>query len=324
MNASMPHGSAGAAFFTPLDGAYDYRYEVSDQPSTSLYELGKAKNWNASADVDWSLSPPPGGAFSGTGTGLDGYPAFDSLSGPERERVLWRYLEWNVSQLLHGEQGALLVASQLVSCVPDTASKLYCASQTFDEARHVEALKRYLDRRELSLSPVNKSINRLLSKILTDQRWDLKLIGMQIVIEGVALAAFANLRKQSLDPLLTQIVSYILKDESRHVRFGLEFLGSHLATLSATELEERAQFCFDACVVMRDRFVPQELYRELGWSVPAVSVHLAESGYLLDYKQLLYRRLMPSIKKVGLLTPAIVGKYEMIGALEFQDAETDF
>src|SRR6185369_6255070 len=141
---------------------------------------------------------------------------------------------------------------------------------------------------------------------------------------GVALAAFANLRKQSLDPLLTQIVSYILKDESRHVRFGLEFLRAHLMTLAPEELEERAQFCFDACVVMRDRFVPQELYRDMGWSVPAVSVHLAESGYLLDYKQLLYRRLMPSIKKVGLLTPAMAPKYEMIGALEFQDAETDF
>jgi hypothetical protein len=324
MSASTPQVSLGEAFFTPLDGAYDYRYDVSNQPSTSLYELGKAKNWNASSDVDWSVSRPLGGAFSGAGTGLEGFRDFDALPAAERERVLWRYLEWNVSQLLHGEQGALLVASQLVSCVPDTASKLYCASQTFDEARHVEALKLYLDRRGLRLNPVNKSISRLLSKILSDQRWDLKLIGMQIVIEGVALAAFANLRKQSQDPLLTQIVSYILKDESRHVRFGLEFLRGHLATLSATELDERARFCFDACVVMRDRFVPQELYRDMGWSVPAVSIHLAESGYLLDYKQLLYRRLMPSIKKVGLLTPAMLGKYDMIGALAFQDAEADF
>ncbi len=324
MSAVVEQTAGGDAFFTPLDGVYDHRYQVSDQASTSLYELGKAKNWNASSDVDWSAPRPAGGAFSGAGTGLEGFAGFDALATQERERVLWRYLEWNVSQLLHGEQGALLVASQLVSCVPDTASKLYCASQTFDEARHVEALKLYLDRRGLRLNPVNKSISRLLSKILGDQRWDLKLIGMQVVIEGVALAAFANLRKQSHDPLLTQIVSYILKDESRHVRFGLDFLRAHLTTLSPAELEERARFCFDACVVMRDRFVPHELYREMGWSVPAVSVHLGESGYLVDYKQLLYRRLMPNIKKVGLLTPSMVHKYDMIGALEFQDAEADF
>ena len=89
------------------------------------------------------------------------------------------------------------------------------------------------------------------------------------------------------------------------------------------ELEQRAKFCFDACVVMRDRFIPFDLYADLGWNVPAVSAHLASSGYLFDYKSLLFRRLMPAIKKVGLLTEAVSPQYAMIGALEYQYADVE-
>ena len=174
---------------------------------------------------------------------------------------------WAISQFLHGEQGALLVASQLVSCAPSFGAKLYAASQTFDEARHVEVFNRYLQRKVGFTYPISRSLKLLLDKILTDARWDLKFIGMQIIIEGLALAAFNTIKQSTQDPVLRDIVHLVIRDEARHVTFGVNYLEEFVKTLTAEELEERAQFAYEACVVMRTRLIPTDVYREFGWPV---------------------------------------------------------
>ena len=160
-----------------------------------------------------------------------------------------------MSQFLHGEQGALLVASQLASCAPTYNAKLYAASQTFDEARHVEVFNKYLQDKIGIHYPINPSLKLLLDKILTDERWDLKFIGMQIIIEGLALAAFQMLKAITKDPLLKQLLHYVVRDEARHVTFGINYLEDYLKTLSKEELNERAQFAYEACVISRDRLI---------------------------------------------------------------------
>ena len=147
-----------------------------------------------------------------------------------------------MSQFLHGEQGALLVASQIVSCAPTFNAKMYAASQTFDEARHVEVFNRYLQEKVGFHYPINPNLKALLDKILTDERWDLKFIGMQIIIEGLALAAFQMLKAITKDPLLKQLLHYVVRDEARHVTFGINYLEDYLKTLSKEELDERAEF----------------------------------------------------------------------------------
>tara|TARA_Y100000590_G_scaffold263987_1_gene296557 strand:- start:220 stop:1059 length:840 start_codon:yes stop_codon:yes gene_type:complete len=232
---------------------------------------------------------------------------------------------WALSQFLHGEQGALLVASQLVSCAPTYQAKLYAASQTFDEARHVEVFARYLQRIHGMEYPCNKNLKALLDKTLTDPRWDLKFIGMQIVIEGLALAAFQTTKETSNCPLLRQLVHYVIRDEARHVTFGINYLTEFLQTLTEEELEDRAQFAYEACVVMRNRIINTELPAKwFGISEEEILETVMNNETQDIFNNLLFNRVMPNLKKIGLLTDKVLPLYEKLGLLNFADADSDF
>ena len=179
-------------FQTPLTGSYNWDYTDADNRLKKLYELGKKLNWNATLDLDWSNKHYSHSDWATTPEHqqLAGFKPYDDLSEEKKIEVSWHLLASSLSQIVHGEQGALLVASQLVSCAPTYNAKLYAASQTFDEARHVEVFNKYLQERIGFNYPVMPGLKLLLDKILSDPRWDLKFIGMQIIIEGLALAAF--------------------------------------------------------------------------------------------------------------------------------------
>jgi hypothetical protein len=204
-------------FNTPLTGSYNWDYTIADDRIKKLYELGKELNWNGSIDLNWEYTHPADERIVEPDEELphETLEAYDKLS--EEEKILFdRHSTAELmSQFLHGEQGALLVASQLASCAPTYNAKLYAASQTFDEARHVEVFNRYLQEKIGIHYPINPSLKLLLDKILTDERWDLKFIGMQIIIEGLALAAFQMLKSITKDPLLKQLLHYVVRDEAR-------------------------------------------------------------------------------------------------------------
>lgn len=320
MNLGIPASDGLRQYISTLRGSFDMEYAVASETNRKLYELGKEKSWNATTDIDWQ-APRPIWPFDGDEVGFAAYPGYVGFDEQQRQEFLWQLLAWHVSQFLHGEQGALLVASQLVSCAPDISSKMYAASQTSDEARHVEVLRAYQAARDLDLYPVSLSLSRLLSKILTDERWDFKLIGMQVIIEGIALASLQNIKDRSKDPLFSEIIGYVLKDEARHVTFGIDFLKRHLATLSEQEFEQRAKFCLDACIVMRDRFVPVDLFSRYGWNWGETLKHLSGTEYVRTYKDVLFRRVVPVVNKLGLITPRTAPHYETIGALAYKDEE---
>ena len=224
-------------FSTPLTGSYNWDYTVQDNRIKRLYELGKDLNWNAEKDIDWDRplpergdTPPP--IF------WDDYEPYQKLSTEDKFTFMSHRGAWSLSQFLHGEQGALLVASQLVSCAPTFNAKLYAASQTFDEARHVEAFNKYIQSRVGIMYPVGTGLKSLLDKILTDPRWDLKFIGMQIIIEGLALAAFNLARQGTFDPVFKDMLYLIIRDEARHVTFGVNYLEELLNVLDELAVEK--------------------------------------------------------------------------------------
>ena len=192
-------------FQTPLTGAYNWDYTIQDNRIKRLYELGKELNWNAGTDIDWS-QPMPDRGDAPPPIFWDDYKPYQELSNEDKFKFLQHRGSWSLSQFLHGEQGALLVASQLVSCAPTFNAKLYAASQTFDEARHVEAFNKYIQTRQRMMYPIGNGLKSLLDKILTDPRWDLKFIGMQIIIEGLALAAFNVARQGTNDPVFKDML----------------------------------------------------------------------------------------------------------------------
>ena len=319
-------------FNTPLTGSYNWDYRVADDRIQRLYELGKTLNWNGSLDVHWDQTPdwheqtPVKPEFIDeflANADWNGYPPFDAFS-TERKLAFFKHDNaWSLSQFLHGEQGALLVASQLASCAPSFNAKLYAASQTFDEARHVEVFNRYLQTKVGLSYPVNQGLKSLLDKILTDERWDLKFIGMQIVLEGLALAAFHIAMNDTDDPVLKELLYLVIRDEARHVTFGVNYLEEFVATLSEQEKEDRAQFAYEACIVSRDRLIPTDVYRHFGWDVEEARQALVERGLNAEFLNMLYARIIPNLSRIGLLTDQIRPKFEEMGVLDFENLATD-
>jgi hypothetical protein len=312
-------------FNTPLVGHYNWDYTDADTRIKKLYELGKELNWNGSIDLDWSNSlkkgePPIKAELMAR---MEGPLA--ALPEEERLEYMRHDQAWSLSQFLHGEQGAMLVASQLVSCAPTYQAKLYAASQTFDEARHVEVFAKYLQQIHGIEYPINKNLKALIDKILSDERWDLKFIGMQIIIEGLALAAFQTTKETSNCPLLRQLVHYVIRDEARHVTFGVNYLQEFLQTLSEQEIEDRAMFAYEAVVVMRARIINTELpARWFNMSEEAILEMVVNDETQDMFNNMLFSRVMPNLKKIGLLTDKVMPLYEKLNLTSYIEAESDF
>ena len=314
-------------FNTPLKGSYNWDYTVVDDRIKKLYELGKKLNWNVSDDLDWSQTHPKNEFLVNQDFRLvpDEIVGLDELTMEQRLEMDRHQVSWNLSQFLHGEQGALLVASQLVSCAPTFNAKMYAASQTFDEARHVEGFNRYLKEKIGFQYPATKGLKSLMDKILTDERWDLKFIGMQIIIEGLALAAFNNMKFILNDGLLKQLLHYVIRDEARHVTFGVNYLEDYLKTLSKSEIEDRAQFAFEACVVMRNRLISGEVIsRFLDYTPEEAQEIAANTAQGQNFRVLLFTKIVPNLKRIGLLTDRVAPQYEKLGVLSYAELEDNF
>ena len=314
-------------FKTPLTGSYNWDYSISDNRIKKLYELGKELNWNGSIDLNWDYTHPADKRLVETDEQLphESLEAYEKLS--EEEKILFdrHNTAELMSQFLHGEQGALLVASQLASCAPTYNAKLYAASQTFDEARHVEVFNRYLQEKIGIHYPINPSLKLLLDKILTDERWDLKFIGMQIIIEGLALAAFQMLKSITKDPLLKQLLHYVVRDEARHVTFGINYLEEFIKTLSPEEIEERAQFAYEACVISRERLInTKSEQRFLNMTEEEAREFQMSTASFAMFRNFLFSRVIPNLSRIGLLTDTVRPKFEALGLLEYEKAPDDF
>ncbi len=314
-------------FNTPLTGSYNWDYEAANAKIRRLYELGKKFNWNAELDVDWDVPFPhtesPDAQPQGAPTGFGAHPKFQALTPEQKLDFAWHSQAQTLSQFMHGEQGALLVASQLVSCAPTYDAKLYAASQTFDEARHVEVFHRYLKQRCKMIYPINPSLKLLLDKVLTDPRWDLKFIGMQILIEGLALAAFQSIHQSTRDPLLRQVVELVMRDEGRHVAFGVNYLEDWIKALPQKEIEERAQFAYEACAIMRERLFSTDVAEEFGFSAEEARAISIDSDGGKAFRNFLFERMIPNLKRVGLLTESVRPKFEALGVLQYENLAHD-
>ena len=313
-------------FETPLTGTYNWDYTVQDNRIKKLYELGKRLNWNVEVDVDWT--PEYKGMdteeFEFENTQWDNHPVYNKMNKETKIEFLTDLNSWALSQFLHGEQGALLVASQLASCAPTFNAKLYAASQTFDEARHVEAFNKYLQTRIKRTWPIGTALKGLLDKILTDPRWDLKFIGMQIVIEGLALAAFNAAKTATNDPVYEQMLEYIIRDEARHVTFGVNYLEEYVKTLTEEERQDRAQFAFEACTVSRNRLRAYDVWEKYGMDIEFTEEYNKANVFQTQFQDVLFSRIMPNLKRIGLLTDELIPEYEKLGVMGYADGDSDY
>ncbi len=309
---------------TSCPTAWTTEYRPEDDRLRDLYDKAKHEQWE-SGSLEWRLDVDPEREnFPDMQIPIYGTDLWSRLDQDEIATLRQHSTAWMLSQFLHGEQGALLASSQVVETVPWLDAKLYGATQVMDEARHVEVYERYL-REKIELTyPVNPELKSLIDAILRDARWDLKYLGMQILVEGLALAAFQFVHAFTREPLLKDLTHHVMRDEARHVAFGVLSLGDYYRTeLSEAELRERAEFTYEACRLMRDRFLQREVWQTLGFPVERCVELTLSSPAMTEFRRLLFSRIVPNVKKLGLLTPWLRERFGELGILAFETGKAD-
>ena len=321
----MPPGGAYESMKATIDSVFDWQYELKKQNLLNLYEKGKTLAWNAN-DLDWSIDVDIERLVrQRIANGLA--PMINSMLSPPvhlgDDEVIRMQLHLNafmLSQFLHGEQGALLATAKIVQGVPWAEAKFYAANQVADEARHVEVYHRYLTEKLGVSYEVVPSLNRLLDDIILDARWDVTFLGMQIMVEGLALAAFGVTRMQLADePLIQDLIGRVMADESRHVAFGVLSLSElYTKEMSATELREREEFIIDATVLLRDRLRPTPVFERLGWDAAVWTTWADTTPFMRGFRQMMFSKIVPNLRRLGLLTPRVREAYAKLDLLQFE------
>lgn len=302
---------------------YDFAYARERAELRTLYEKSKDLNWNARTDLAWSTNvDPESEILADSFNPLFGTEIWAKLDPKTEIPKLRRHMaSYMLSNFLHGEQGALLATSQIVTQAPTADAKLYAAAQVFDEARHVEAYDRYLrDKIEL-IYPPSPHLKTLLDTVLADSRWDFKFLGMQILIEGVALGAFGLIHQTAQEPLIKQITHLIMQDEARHVAFGVMSLKGFYTDMEESELRDREDFVIESSRLLRDRFLGQEVWSTLGLPQKACEEAAASSELLKMFTKLLFSKIVPNVKRLGLLTPRVRRGFEELDVIEYESWE---
>ncbi|MCC3772025.1 ferritin-like domain-containing protein [Streptomyces sp. UNOC14_S4] len=311
----------------PAAGAARLSWEYGDgrERLLALYQKGKDKQWDAVTRIDWDLPVDPYDPLGVPDESLPvhGTPYWDRMGPADRRELRRRYASWQFSQFLHGEQGAMVCAARIVESVPDLDAKFYSATQTMDEARHVEIFGRFLQEKIGQVYPVDDNLRSLLEDTLRDGRWDMPYLGMQVLIEGLALAAFGMLRDTVEQPLPKQILAYVMQDEARHVAFGRMALRDHYRQLTEAELREREEFVIEGCYLMRDRLRGDVVLTDFG--IPAADAYeLNErSPFMQLFRKLLFSRIVPCVKDIGLWGERLQRAYMDMGVFDLGDSSLD-
>jgi len=320
---AIPVDQTGWKIPGQFDTMFNWEYNEGRENLLALYEKGKDRQWNGSKRIDWSQNVDPENPIEVPDEyiAIYGSDIWDGLNEKERRNLRHHFQGWQFSQFLHGEQGALICTAKIVQGVPDTDAKFYAATQVIDEARHVEVYSRFLhDKLELAY-PINPALKSLLENILSDTRWDMTYLGMQILIEGLALSAFGLIRDLAKNPLASALNAYVMQDESRHVAFGRLSLRDFYPSLTDAERREREQFVVEACYHMRDRFLGEEVWEQLGLPVQRCLDYVEKSELMREYRKMLFTRIVPTIKDIGLWGPTVQKGYTQMGVLDYADVD---
>jgi len=312
------------------DSIFTWDYTLQRPALRKLYERAKTGQWNATTDLPWNTDVDPEKIAieerAAIGVGLDpatfvGTPV-EKWGDKEWLTFNMESKNWSLSQFMHGEQGALICTAKIVETVPWYDAKLYASTQVVDEARHVEVFARYLDEKLGGEYQINAHLRMLLDDIINDSRWDMTYLGMQIMVEGLALAAFGFLHQLTTEPLLKKLLRYVMSDEARHVAFGVLSLKEAYDQMSDDEMKDRQEFAFEAAMRMRDRFMSQEVWERMGVNTRDILPLVLADPTRVMFQSMLFSKIVPNCKKLGLLDRNdqwLRRRFEEMNVIQFED-----
>lgn len=312
------------------DSIFTWDYTLARPALRKLYEKAKTGQWNGATDLAWDTDVDvEKSVFEDSqilGSGMEQALYADTSLGKWGDKEWLEFgiegRKWQLSQFLHGEQGALICTAKITETVPWYDAKLYASTQVVDEARHVEVFARYLNEKMGGGYQVNTHLRLLLDDIINDSRWDMTYLGMQIMVEGLALAAFGFLHATTNEPLLKTLLRYVMSDEARHVAFGVLSLQEVYKEMSDKEMKDRQEFAYEASVRMRDRFLQQEVWDRMGVNTKEIAPMMLQDPSRQLFQQMLFSKIVPNCKKLGLLDRNdkwLRHKFEEMGVIQFED-----
>lgn len=301
------------------NATYNWEYDNERAKLERLYKHAKRDQWDGDERLDWSIDVDPhAGLVPDESIGIFGTPIWNNLTPSEVEKLRHEAITWQLCQFLHGEQGALLGTAQIVDATPWFEAKQYGATQVMDEARHVEVYRRFIVEKLQHEYPVNAELKKLLDLVLTDSRWDMKFLGMQIMVEGLALAAFGMIRDTATNTLLRDLTAAVMEDEARHVAFGVLSLRELYADMNDKDRQEREDFVYEASVLMRDRILNRDVWATMGLDVEACVEASNSSPFSAEYRRRLFSKIVPNVKSLGLLSDRQRARFAELDILEFE------
>ena len=312
------------------DTIFTWDYSLQRPALRKLYEKAKTGQWNATTDLDWSIDVDPEKIAREEreliGVGLDpsrliGTPV-EKWGDKEWLEFNMEGKNWSLSQFMHGEQGALICTAKIVETVPWYDAKLYASTQVVDEARHVEVFARYLEEKLGGEYQINMHLRMLLDDIVNDSRWDMTYLGMQVMVEGLALAAFGFQHELTTEPLLKKLLRYVMSDEARHVAFGVLSLKECYDEMTDKEIADRQEFAFEAALRMRDRFMQQEVWERMGINTRDILPVILADPTRVMFQSMLFSKIVPNCKKLGLLDRNdqwLRRRFEEMNVIQFED-----
>jgi hypothetical protein len=305
------------------EACFRWEYDDGRDGLLQLYEKGKRQQWNAAERIDWSqdLDPENPMMLDDRIIPIFGTDIWERMTKKEQTEVRHHLQASQISQFMHGEQGALIATAKIVQSVPNIDAKFYAATQVMDEARHVEAYSRLLHEKFELAYPITHGLKSLLENGLSDSRWDMTYLTMQILIEGLALAAFQRIRDQSKNPLAAAVNAYVMQDEARHVAFGRLALRDYYPQLTDAERAEREEFVVEACWHMRDRFNSLEVWQRLGLPVEDCIKYVDQSPAMQVFRSRIFSRIVPTVRDIGLWGKGVQEAFAAMGAIEFADVD---
>lgn len=323
----LRRGKSGPATTMQVAGGARFTWDYAERqdPLARLYDAARRGQWHGDADLPWATvvdpEDPSVEIFEEELLPLPDIPAYRRLSALEKRRHRAGLLAWMLSQFLHGEQGALYAACQVTQAVPSLDGKLYGSTQVVDEGRHVEVFHRYLTEKLGKLYAINDNLFVILDALMGDARWDMKFLGMQIMIEGLALGAFCVMRRSTREPLLRELLKLVISDEARHVHYGVVALREPLEALSPRARRDREDWAYEVSALLRDRFLAHEFYEE--YYAHCLSRRewdrlVLGSRYMERFRRMMFRRLVPNLRSLGLLSARVRPYYASLGLLEFE------
>lgn len=312
-------GAQGLFVTTQVDACLHWGYQGGNERVRALYEQAKRGQWNASTDLDWTTAVQFGGPLPDESTfGLAAFEASPLVKyGRSRwDAFRWEFHAWLASQFVHGEQGAVVAAARLAEVLPDIDSKCFAAAQAADEARHVEAFSRYAREKVPSSYPAPAPLASLLEDILNDSRWDIVALGLQIMLEGLAISTLRIAHDTLHEPLIQRIMHLAARDEARHIAFGIMSLQDVYAQLTDHERAEREELVLEAAELMRQWFLLHDIWERVGVDRAAGVAFAEQNEMMVAYRRAVFAKSASSLVRIGLMTNRVADGLRALGLLE--------